>query len=598
MEMLNALEEEVLREISAEEAWGHVEYLSTLDKTSGTEGERKAHEYVRERLREYGIPFKTYEFDSLISHPKKASLRVVSPSTIELECITHSFSGQTPEGGLEAGLIHVEVPPGTLHRGLEGLVEEYERAGAKGKAVVVWGVASPATVLAAQLSGALAQINISGEDILHEMIVTSVWGTPTPESSLRIPRIPVVSVKRMDGELLLQLLKGGDVRVKLEARVDTRWRRIPITVAEISGVEEPERFMLVHGHMDSWYLGATDNCTGNAACLELARVLWKHRNRLKRSVRIAWWSGHSTGRYSASTWYADNNFEDLDENCFLTMNVDSPGVKGASKLTGGGLMGTLRFVEMIIKDSVGVDDVEVRSYAMRAGDQSFYGIGIPSIAVGAAIPEGSPLRGAWIGGSGGGWWWHSAYDTIDKADRGNLHRDLRMITLAVFRSVNLPILPFDFSMVAEEYERAIAEIQTRAASGTFNLLPLLDRVRELGARAERLKEATGQLCEADGEAAREVNRYLMRASRLLTSTLYTYKGRYDQDPAYGIPVLPALREAERLSILDPESSEARFLKTMLVRNMNMVRDKLKEAIEALDEAYRKASRAGKEKMGL
>ncbi|MEM2127038.1 MAG: M28 family peptidase [Candidatus Bathyarchaeia archaeon] len=596
--MLSDSEEEVLKEISIIEAWSHVEYLSTLDKTSGTEGELKAHEYVRERLREYGVPFKTYEFDSLISHPREASLRVISPSIIDVECITHSFSGETPEGGLEANLIHVQVPPGTLHGGLEGLLEEYERAGARGKAVVVWGVASPSTVWAAQLSGAIAQINISGEDILHEMIVTSVWGTPTPESAARIPRIPVVSIKRTDGEHLLQLLKGGDVRVRLMTRVDTRWRRIPITVAEISGFEVPESFMLVHGHMDSWYLGATDNCTGNAACLELARVLWRHRDRLRRGVRIAWWSGHSTGRYSASTWYADNHFEDLYENCFLTLNVDSPGVVGASKVSGGGLMGTLRFVEEIIKDSVGVEGAEVRSYAMRAGDQSFYGIGIPSIAVGASIPEGSPLRGAWIGGSGGGWWWHSVYDTIDKADRENLHRDLRMITLAVFRSVNLPILPFDFSTVAEEYERAIAEIQTRAASGTINLLSLLDRVRELKAHAERLKEAVSQLGEAEKEAAREVNRYLMRASRLLTSTLYTYKGRYDQDPAYGIPVLPSLREAEKLSILDQESSEARFLKTMLVRNMNMVRDRLKEAIEALDEAFKKASQVEKERMGL
>lgn len=594
IEMLTESESEVLREISIDEAWGHVEYLSTLDKTSGTEGERRAHEYVRERLREYGVPFKTYEFESLISHPREASLRVLSPSIMDVECITHSFSGQTPQGGLDADLIHVQVPPGTLHGGLEGLVEEYERAGARGKVAIIWGVASPATAWAAQLSGALAQINISGEDILHEMIVTSVWGTPTPESAERIPRIPVVSVKRTDGELLLRLLKEGCVRVRLTARVDTRWRRIPITVAEIPGIEEPERFMLVHGHMDSWYLGATDNCTGNAACLELARVLWRHRGRLKRGVRIAWWSGHSTGRYSASTWYADNNFEELDENCFLTLNVDSPGVKGASKVSGGGLMGTLRYVEEVIRDSVGIEGAEVRSHAMRAGDQSFYGIGIPSIAVGAAIPEGSPLRGAWIGGSGGGWWWHSAYDTIDKADRENLYRDLRMITLAVFRSANASILPFDFSMVADEYERAISEIQTRAASGTFNLLSLLEKVRRLKAQAETLRVALGQLCEAEGGVLGEVNGRLMRASRLLTSTLYTYKGRYDQDPAYGIPVLPALREAERLSTLDPESDEARFLKTKLVREMNMVGDRLKEAIEALEEACLLASRKHKE----
>ena len=72
--MLNDIEKEILESILEDEAWGHVEYLSTLDKTSGTEGEREAHEYVRGKLREYGVPFKEYEFDSYLSHPLEATL--------------------------------------------------------------------------------------------------------------------------------------------------------------------------------------------------------------------------------------------------------------------------------------------------------------------------------------------------------------------------------------------------------------------------------------------------------------------------------------------------------------------------------------------
>ena len=63
--------------------------------------------------------------------------------------------------------------------------------------------------------------------------------------------------------------------------------------------------MLVHGHYDSWDVGVGDNATGDATLLEIARVLWKNREKLKRSVRIAWWPGHSTGRYAGSTWFAD-----------------------------------------------------------------------------------------------------------------------------------------------------------------------------------------------------------------------------------------------------------------------------------------------------
>jgi hypothetical protein len=334
--------------------------------------------------------------------------------------------------------------------------------------------------------------------------------------------------------------------------------------------------MLVHGHMDSWYLGTTDNCTGNAALLELARLLEENKDKLMRSVRIAWWSGHSTGRYSASTWYADNRFHDLDRNCILSMNIDSPGVLGASELGGGGLMGTMETIRKAAEDASGQEGIESKAYYMRAGDQSFYGIGIPSVAVRANIPDGSPHRGRWIGGSGGAWWWHSAYDTLDKGDKANLLRDIRMEALTVRRSLNARVLPFDFTEVAEMYEETVTEIQIRAASGAFNLGPVMDRVRKLKAKAETLNGAIDGLSR---RKAPTINDLLVEITRILTSTFYTDTGPFGQDPAYGIPHLPALRDAVKLAGLDPGSDEAGFLRTSMVRETNRV-------CKALDTATR------------
>ena len=584
-DMLLKQEEAVLSAINIDETWRHVEHLSTLDKTSGTEGEAHAHRYVRQKLQEYGVPFKAYELDSLISHPKEAALRVISPEAFEVDCITHSFSASTPKGGMEAELVFVPVQPGSLYAGMKGLVDEYRKADVEGRVALIWGVASPAVMWAAQQAGALGQVHMSGEEVPHDMIVTTIWGTPTPESADRIPKIPAVSVKKSDGERLLHLLEKGEVRISLRARSDTRWMRIPVTVAEIKGAEEPEKFMLVHGHMDSWYLGTTDNCTGNAACLELARLMWKHRERLKRGVRVAWWSGHSTGRYSASTWYADNFFEDLDRNCYLSMNIDSPGVKGASEVGGGGLMGTLRFMAETMEDATGLEEVAVRSYTMRAGDQSFYGIGIPSVAVRAMIPEDSPLRGSWIGGSGGGWWWHSPHDALDKGDKENLHRDLRMEALTIMRSANCAILPFDFTSAADEYEEALRDLQSKADPNIFNLNPVLERIRHLKTISEILNKSIDALKElGDEDRKRRLNELLMKASRILTYTLYTYEGNYDQDPAYGIPLLPALQGVSDLAEMGSESSEARFLRTRMVRQMNRVNHQLDMALELVTEA--------------
>ena len=584
--MLTKDEKNILSDIDIDGAWGHVEYLSTLDKTSGTEGERNAHEYIRQKLGQWGVFYKTYEFDSLISHPKEASLRVVSPSVLEVECITHAFSASTPEEGLDAELVYVLSSPSDLHTQMGSLLEEYRKVGVEGKISIIWGVASPPVVWAAQQAGALAQVHICGEDVMHEMIVTTVWGTPTPESAARIPRVTAISVKKTDGEKLLNLLTKGPAKVHLRAKSDTRWRRLPLTVAEIPGTEEPERFMLVHGHMDSWYVGTTDNCTGNSLVLELARLFHHYRGKLKRGVRIAWWSGHSTGRYSGSTWYADTLFEDLDRHCFLSMNIDSPGVKGATDVGGGGLMGTTEFIRRALMDAVDTEEVKPDPYYMRAGDQSFYGIGIPSIAQRSYVPADSPLRGRWIGGSGSAWWWHSAYDTIDKGDKNILHRDLKMEALAVFRSVNSAVLPFNFSLVADQYQEVATAIQTQATSGTFNLDSCLGRIRMLKARSETLNAAIATFQNGGKEKLYELNRILMQVSRILTSIYYTDAGKYDQDPAYGIPSLPALQGAKRLAELDPGSDEAGFLRTRLVRNLNRVNHQLDRAVRKLDEAVK------------
>lgn len=82
-------------------------------------------------------------------------------------------------------------------------------------------------------------------------------------------------------------------------------------------------------HYDSWDYGVTDNATGNAAVLELARVL--SQKQLRRGVKIAWWPAHSNGRYAGSTWYCDEQFEDLDARCVALVNMDSPGCMGAQR---------------------------------------------------------------------------------------------------------------------------------------------------------------------------------------------------------------------------------------------------------------------------
>jgi hypothetical protein len=572
--MLTDFEKKLIEEIDIKDAWSHVEYLSTLDKTSGTEGECLAHEYIREKLSHYGVPYSTYEFSSLISHPIESTLQIVEPVSKNIESRPAAFGANVLRNGVQGELVFVELPEGTLFGGIDGLIEVYKKANVEGKISIVWGLAAPTVMLAAQKAGALAQVHIGGEEVIHEMIVTTIWGTPTPESIQRMPKIPAISIKRSDGEKILTNLENGKVHVKLTSNVETKWRKIPVTVAHIEG-ENSDSFMLVHGHMDSWFYGTTDNCTGNAACLELSRLLAKSQKKLKRGVRIAWWSGHSTGRYSSSTWYADNFYEDLYKNCFVSMNIDSPGVLGATHVAGGGLMGTKETVGKVIKDVLGLQDITVHSRHSRAGDQSFYGIGIPSVSIHGRIPKDSPHAGEWIGGSGGAWWWHSPEDTIDKGDKNNLHRDLKIESVTITRLVNSEVLPFDFNEPVKTLEDSVdnymiknPEVDKLLQSTKEKITILKEHVSKMHNRLEKPIQDT---------CLKKVNKNLDKTSKTLTSLLYTYSGKYDQDPAYHMGIVPLLGPINKFT--NASEKEKGYWKTRIVRNRNKVNDEIDALLE-------------------
>lgn len=66
-------------------------------------------------------------------------MRVTSPKPIEVECITHSFSATTPEGGIEGELVHVPTSPTSLFTGVEGLVDTCRKKGVEGKVAIILG---------------------------------------------------------------------------------------------------------------------------------------------------------------------------------------------------------------------------------------------------------------------------------------------------------------------------------------------------------------------------------------------------------------------------------------------------------------------------
>jgi N-acetylated-alpha-linked acidic dipeptidase len=572
---LSEIEQRIREAVSPDKLQAHLEVFAAQFRDSGSEDEWKAARYISEQLTSYGVENEIHELDSLISWPLEGRLAILDAEGNEVEEIpvrTRSFGAQTPPGGVEAELIFVPFArpkPGEMifsHRAVSG---DYSGLDVTGK-VVITADGGPDGVRRAEERGAAGHIHIwpSDEDVIHEMICTSIWGTPTPDTAHKLPKIPVLGVKSSDGEKIEGVLASGPVRVRMESNVKTEWMKLPLVIGHIPG-SSSEDFLLVGAHIDSWYEGVTDNATGDAALLEMARVLSAERDRLRRGVRFGWWPGHSTGRYSGSTWYADNAFPLLREHAIGYLNIDSPGVRETSLWDCRYNMGEIEHINSAVVQELSGQSPNIRR-PLKAGDQSFLGVGLSSIGAYRMLPVDHPDRKA-VGGSGGGYWWHSPEDTLDKADASILAADTEVYVTITLRMCCPEVIPYRFVRSAQDFVDYLTEYQ----SATGDHLDLSDALKA----AEEFKAAAEQLDNTPSSDAEARNRQLLRLTRIVNPALFTVNGPYEMDPALQMSVLPGLAPAQKLPTMDPSGNDYHFLRTQLVRQRNRVYDALRQATE-------------------
>ncbi|MGH2373685.1 MAG: M28 family peptidase [bacterium] len=573
------IEQDLLAGITLARMWRDLEFLCGLDRASGTEGERRAMEYIATTLRADGVRVDVHTFDAYLSYPITGTITVEAGEGLpaDIPAKTRAFSGNTPPGGLGAEVIYV-AGGHDLFRDTE-THRRLERAAVEGK-IVLSEAGSRRTMQTAQEQGAVAYIHMwpSDEDAIHEGIVSPVWGSPTPEASAAFPRIPILSVTRASGEALRAALGRGPVRLRISSRTETGWRRVTLPVATIPGAT-PE-FVLFSGHVDSWHLGATDNATGNAVTMEVARVLHAQRDRLRRGVRCAFWPGHSTGRYAGSTWYADQHWQDLYDHCVLHINCDSPGVVGAteySPVTASAEASA--FGVALIRELTG-QDVEWER-PVRAGDQSFWGAGVPSLFMGLSVrPKGQRWA---VGGSGLGWWWHTEADTIDKVSPDVLILDTQIYLLASYRVATAPMVPLRIGAPVAELQEVIAGLR-RTAGERFDLSPVIKTLDRLRSAAARFDDVAGDLAGASATRVEIIGRAQRAAVRALVQIAYTSGRPFEHDPAIPQLPIPSLQEISDLVRLPADDHASRLLHTRLVRRRNRVVYGLRTAADVLETA--------------
>ncbi|WP_201274102.1 M28 family peptidase [Microvirga brassicacearum] len=573
----------------------HVHHMRTNfpNRKSGGGQDLAAGQYVVETLSSYGLDASLQPFETFDSDIGEAFVALDDPGGTPITARPCLHAEPTPEAGLIAELI--DVGPGGL--------SDYDGKDVRGKFVLAEVSYAPATPEKARIAASMGAAGIVlmnwGSDEGKEIpwrALKSVWGNPTPENWGDIPRISGVSISRSDGIMLRRKMAQGPVTLHIRLTASRLWRTLYQPLAWLNApADAPERdqFVIVSGHIDSWNPGVTDNITGMSVMMEIAHLLSRQRDRLRRSVVFCFWNGHEVAEAAGSTYFVDSHWERINRDAVAYVNIDSVGMKGTEEFHINSCPELADFSAEMSKAVFAGTLPQKVTTLRRVGDQSFFGVGV-SAATGRHSYSPAVVKDQ--NGATLGWYNHTEFDTIDVVDEAALEADLDWCSRYVHALVTKPVLPQRFGMrLADLEERFAAMIGDGSDPADLARIPmaLATLKSEIGWFEAYLD---GAAATAPDAVRIRANRLILRLSRLLTFLTSSAIGRYGQD-SYGVSTLaqpvPALACLQDYRTLPADTLQARLLKTKLMRLRQSITDALEAARNLIDD-FRMIAEGGRQ----
>ncbi len=126
------------------------------------------------------------------------------------------------------------------------------------------------------------------------------------------PPVPaMISLAAEHYGILARDLANG-IPVALEANIQNRFYDDDLNsfniIGEIPGSDKADEVVMIGAHFDSWHTGtgATDNAAGSAVMMEVMRILKAARLPLRRTVRIALWTGEEEGLFGSQAYVREH----------------------------------------------------------------------------------------------------------------------------------------------------------------------------------------------------------------------------------------------------------------------------------------------------
>ena len=249
----------------------------------------------------------------------------------------------------------------------------------------------------------------------------------TNTSNGEIDRLPMVIVAREDGERIARLLAGGNpvwADLSIPNQIGGPIKAANV-IGEIRGSENPDEFVILGAHLDSWELGtgALDNGCNAALVVDALRAIKASGVKPRRTIRFILFSGEEQGMLGSRA-YALNHRAELDRAAGVVI-YDS----GTGKTTGfsvGGRKDVLDTAKQLIAPlaQFGVKDLTPN---MEWGTDHFDFMleGVPTFV--ADQEEANYLEN-----------YHAVSDTYDKVDFPQLKKHVAEAAALSVELANLP----------------------------------------------------------------------------------------------------------------------------------------------------------------
>ena len=318
------LADKLVKEVKTPALIDHLRAFQTVaeesgnyDRAGGTGGYDESLDYIKAELDAVGYETTVQEFPFVYTEELKESFREISPNPRDIAVDVMTYSGASPEGGVEAQLTALPVSDATP--GCEA--GDFAGFPAGTIALIPRGACSfLIKALNAEAAGAAGVVVSNNDAAQPDLLVNGTLSTPGAAG------IPVGGTSLNIGNELRAEVASGPVVVNLDLAELTEDRTTNNLIAEWP-YGDPNNVVMAGAHLDSVPEGPgiNDNGTGSAGVLETALQLAdKGGQKVPNRVRFAWWGAEEFGLVGSSHYV--NNLSAADkEDIALYLNFDMIG---------------------------------------------------------------------------------------------------------------------------------------------------------------------------------------------------------------------------------------------------------------------------------